>query len=108
MFLIHCPYCDAKKPEVEFAHAGEAHIARPNAAEQAEMSDEEWSKFMFIRENARGNTAERWWHSAGCNMFFNAIRDTVTDKFVMTYKMGESRPTDAAIAKASKTSEAKS
>jgi len=100
MFLIHCPYCDAKKPEIEFTHAGEAHIARPNAAEQAEMSDEDWSKFMFIRENARGNTAERWWHSAGCNMFFNAIRDTVTDKFVMTYKMGQSRPTDAAIAKA--------
>ena len=24
--------------------------------------------------------------------FFNAVRDTVTDKFVMTYKAGEPKP----------------
>lgn len=97
MMLIHCPYCDEKRPEIEFAYAGEAHIARPNAKQQAEMSDEAWSEFLFIRDNVRGEHAERWWHAHGCNMFFNAIRNTVTDKFAMTYKIGKKRPTEAQI-----------
>jgi sarcosine oxidase subunit delta len=92
MLLIHCPYCDEKRPEIEFTHAGEAHIARPTAKEQAVMSDEDWSKYMFIRDNIRGESAERWWHNAGCNMFFNAVRNTVTDKFIISYKMGQQRP----------------
>lgn len=97
MFLINCPYCKEERPELEFAYAGEAHYPRPNAVEQTEMSDKDWSTFMFIRDNVRGDHAERWWHAQGCNMFFNAIRNTVTDKFVMTYKMGEKRPTDQKI-----------
>jgi len=28
----------------------------------------------------------------GCARFFNAVRDTVTDKFIMTYKAGEPKP----------------
>ena len=28
----------------------------------------------------------------GCARFFNAARDTVTDKFVVTYKAGEPKP----------------
>lgn len=102
MLMIHCPYCNEKRPEVEFAYAGEAHIVRPDADGQAAMSDAEWSEFLFIRDNARGEHCERWWHSAGCNMFFNAVRNTVTDKFVMTYKMGKKRPTAKQIETARK------
>jgi sarcosine oxidase subunit delta len=36
--------------------------------------------------------AERWRHLHGCGRFFNALRNTVTDKFVTTYKVGEPRP----------------
>jgi len=106
MLMIQCPYCGEERPEVEFAYAGEAHIARPTATEQAEMSDEAWSEFMFIRDNIRGEHCERWWHANGCNMFFNAVRDTVTDKFVMTYKMGRKRPTAAQIATAKNSGDA--
>lgn len=102
MLLVHCPYCGEDRPEIEFAYAGEAHIARPDAKEQGEMSDADWSKFMFIRENTRGEHCERWWHANGCNMFFNAVRNTVTDKFVMTYEMGQPRPTDKQISEAKK------
>lgn len=102
MFLIHCPYCDEARPEVEFSYAGEAHIVRPDGAAQKEMSDKDWSEFMFIRDNKRGEHCERWWHNHGCNRFFNAVRNTVTDKFVMTYKMGQSRPTAAKIEAAKK------
>ena len=71
MLLIHCPYCKEKRPEIEFAYAGEAHIVRPDAIAQSEMTDEEWSKFMFIRNNFRGEHAERWWHNAGCSYEFS-------------------------------------
>jgi sarcosine oxidase subunit delta len=90
MLLIHCPYCEEDLPEVEFAYAGEAHIARP--ADPMAMSDEEWRDYLFIRSNPRGIHYERWRHVHGCARFFNAVRDTVSDKFVTTYKAGLPRP----------------
>ena len=89
MLLIHCPYCDDTLPELEFTYAGEAHIARP--ADPSTLSDEEWRDYLFIRTNARGPHYERWRH-IGCGRFFNALRDTVSDRFLMTYKAGEVRP----------------
>lgn len=87
MLLINCPYCEEDRPELEFRHAGEAHIARP--ANMAEISAEAFETFFFIRENPRGLVWERWRHVHGCARFFNAVRDTVTDRFVTTYKAGE-------------------
>lgn len=89
MILIHCPYCDEDRPEIEFAYGGEAHIARP--LDPSTMSDAEWERYLFIRNNPRGRHYERWRHSPGCGRFFNAVRDTVTDKFETTYKAGEPR-----------------
>ena len=89
MFLVHCPYCEEKRAEIEFAYAGEAHIARP--PEPAALSDEDWARYLFIRSNPRGRHHERWRHIHGCGRFFNAVRDTVTDKFEVTYKAGEPR-----------------
>ena len=57
MLLIHCPYCDEKRAEIEFAYAGEAHIARP--PDPAALSDEDWQRFLFIRSNPRGRHHER-------------------------------------------------
>lgn len=99
MILIYCPHCKEKRPEIEFAYAGEAHFARPDAAAQNEMSDAEWSEFLFVRSNVRGEHFERWWHANGCNMFFNAVRNTVTDKFIKTYKIGTKRPSAAQLKK---------
>jgi sarcosine oxidase, subunit delta len=89
MMLIHCPYCDEKRAEIEFAYAGEAHIARP--ANPSSVSDADWERYLFIRANPKGRHNERWRHIHGCGRFFNAVRDTVTDKFEATYKAGESR-----------------
>lgn len=89
MILIDCPYCEEKRPEIEFAYAGEAHIARPG--DPSEMSDEAWGRYLFIRANPRGRHHERWRHIHGCGRFFNAVRDTLTDKFETTYKAGEAR-----------------
>jgi sarcosine oxidase subunit delta len=94
MLLIRCPYCEEERPELEFRHAGEAHIARP--ADWSMVSDAEFEKFFFIRSNPKGLIFERWRHIHGCARFFNAARDTVSDKFVVTYKAGELKPDIAA------------
>ena len=36
--------------------------------------------------------AERWRHTHGCGRFFNALRDTTSDQFLATYKVGEAPP----------------
>ena len=86
MLLIHCPYCEEERPELEFRQGGEAHIARPQ--NMADISDAEFEAFFFLRDNPKGVTFERWRHIHGCGRFFNAVRDTVSDKFVTTYKAG--------------------
>ncbi len=90
MLLIRCPYCEEERPELEFRNAGEAHIARP--ADMAAISDDDFEKFFFIRSNEKGIVHERWRHMHGCARFFNAVRDTITDRFLMTYKAGEPKP----------------
>ncbi|MDQ0510362.1 sarcosine oxidase subunit delta [Ancylobacter amanitiformis] len=89
MLIIDCPWCGAR-PEIEFRYGGEAHIARP--ADPAAMSDQEWADFLYNRTNPKGLHAERWRHIHGCGRYFNAVRDTVSDFFVTTYKAGEPRP----------------
>jgi sarcosine oxidase subunit delta len=86
MLLIHCPYC-GPRPETEFRGGGEAHVARP--ADPSRTTDEEWANFLFFRTNPKGRHAERWLHIHGCQRWFNAVRDTVTDRFEKTYKVGE-------------------
>lgn len=93
MLLIKCPYCEMERPEIEFRHAGEAHIARP--ADPMSQSDGEWADYLFMRSNPKGMHAERWRHMHGCGRFFNALRDTVSDVILVTYKAGEQRPAAA-------------
>ena len=86
MLLIDCPYCGLR-PEIEFRCGGEAHIARP--ARPAEIADDAWAAYLFTRSNPKGVHAERWIHQHGCQRWFNALRDTMIDAFIETYKMGE-------------------
>ncbi|MCW6510151.1 sarcosine oxidase subunit delta [Lichenifustis flavocetrariae] len=87
MLLIPCPYCGPRS-ELEFKHAGEAHITRePQVAD-----DQAWGEFLYTRTNPKGIIAERWRHTSGCGRFFNCLRDTVSDNILATYKSGEPRP----------------
>lgn len=96
MLLIHCPYCAMARPETEFRNSGEAHVLRP--ADPAVTSDRAWAEFVYLRTNPKGVIAERWRHVHGCGRFFNAVRDTVSDAFLVTYKAGEQRPDIPSIA----------
>jgi sarcosine oxidase subunit delta len=86
MLLIKCPYC-GERPELEFAHGGQAHVARPKMPSQVAAQD--WADFLYMRDNSKGLYAERWRHVHGCGKFFNAVRDTTTDRFTAIYKIGE-------------------
>jgi sarcosine oxidase subunit delta len=89
MLLIRCPYC-GERPELEFAYGGQAHLARPT--DPAALSDQDWADYLYMRRNRKGVHAERWRHVHGCARFFNALRDTTTDQFLATYRVGEPQP----------------
>jgi sarcosine oxidase subunit delta len=90
MLLIHCPVCAMDRSELEFRHAGQAHLVRP--ADPATADDAAWADFLYMRDNPKGILAERWRHTHGCGRFFNALRHTVTDRILATYPAGTPRP----------------
>jgi sarcosine oxidase subunit delta len=89
MLLIECPFC-GPRAEIEFHCGGEAHLVRPE--QPADMSDEAWAEHLFYRSNPKGAHAERWLHSHGCGRWFNVSRDTVSDRILAVYQMGERPP----------------
>ncbi len=96
MLIIDCPYC-GKRPEIEFSYAGQAHLVRPR--DPSTLDDQAWAEYLYMRANTRGVHAERWRHARGCGRFFNALRDTTSDQFATTYRIGTQAP---AIAKAAR------
>ncbi len=90
MLLILCPYCQSRRAELEFRNVGAAHISRPSDPQTT--TDAQWGEFLYQRDNPKGRIAERWLHIHGCGRYFNAIRDTISDVFVTTYKSGEPPP----------------
>lgn len=89
MLLIPCPYCGAR-PENEFRYGGEAHIARPS--DPSAVDDAAWTDYLYTRTNPKGAHAERWRHIHGCGRFFNCLRDTVSDRIIVNYPAGQTRP----------------
>ena len=93
MLLIRCPHC-GPRPEIEFRYGGEAHVRRDPA-----VADDAWADFLYFRSNPKGLHVERWRHVHGCARFFNAVRDTATDRILLTYAAGEPRPELEALAR---------
>ena len=89
MLLISCPFC-GERDETEFRCGGEAHIVRPR--QPASLSDDQWADYLFMRSNPKGIHFERWRHVHGCGRWFNVARDTVGDRILKIYPMGEARP----------------
>lgn len=89
MLRIPCPWCGVRD-ETEFRYGGQAHLARPG--NPAALSDAEWADYLFIRDNPKGEFAERWVHTAGCRRWFNVKRHTVTHEILAVYRIGEPEP----------------
>ena len=88
MLLINCPFC-GPRPEIEFRCGGEAHVRRPDPAA---ATDQDQAEYLYYRRNPKGRHHERWYHVHGCGRWFNATRNTVTDRFDNVYRVGEDSP----------------
>lgn len=75
MMLIPCPWC-GPRPETEFTFGEDATVTRP--ADPAAASDQEWTNYVYFRDNPKGAHTELWFHRAGCHHWFVVERDTVT------------------------------
>lgn len=89
MLQIPCPWCGPRE-EVEFRYGGQANIARPGSPEA--LDDRQWAEFLFMRDNPKGEFAERWVHEAGCRRWFNVLRNTVTHRIQAVWRPGEAGP----------------
>ena len=89
MQFISCPWCGDRE-EIEYHYGGQAHIPYPS--DPTALSDRQWAEYLFVRDNTRGIFLERWCHSAGCRRWFNAVRDTVTHRFLTVYRPHELAP----------------
>ncbi len=89
MLQIECPWCGLRD-EIEFSYGGQAHVAYP--ADPASLDDVSWAEYIFFRDNPNGWFRERWVHTAGCRMWFNLVRNTVTNEIAAVYKPSEPAP----------------
>ena len=87
MMQLRCPWC-GDRPEGEFHCGGTTGIARP----PLNCDDETWGRYLFFRDNPKGEHAERWRHTFGCGQWFNVLRDTVTHEVSAVYRITEPRP----------------
>ena len=83
------PYC-GERPEIEFRHGGEAHIARP-ARSRRTVRCRMGGLPLQLRDNPKGLHVERWRHVHGCGRFFNAVREHVSDCFA-GHLQGRAKP----------------
>jgi heterotetrameric sarcosine oxidase delta subunit len=79
MLLIPCPWC-GDRDEVEFSYGGQAEVPYP--ADPAALSDDEWARYLFVRDNPKGLRRERWVHIHGCRRWFALTRNTVTHEIL--------------------------
>jgi sarcosine oxidase subunit delta len=76
--LLPCPNCGSR-PVEEFSYAGEVTMRpkeRPTLRELA--------TYLYFRRNVAGVQREWWFHRLGCELWFQAERDTRTNDVLLT------------------------
>lgn len=89
MMTLPCPWCGPRDQE-EFRWRGQAHIVRP--AQPELIGDEAWARYLFARDNTRGNAHELWHHIYGCGGWFAMERDTVSHAIKTVYSVRDDPP----------------
>jgi heterotetrameric sarcosine oxidase delta subunit len=96
-FLLACPNCGPRDVN-EFTYAGEVTV-RPTSS----PSLRELCEYVYFRRNVAGVQREWWYHRFGCEVWFQAERDTRTNDVLLTEivdvaaRQGTTGPTEAAI-----------
>ena len=81
-FLLPCPNCGPRDVN-EFVCAGEV-TRRPKEAPGLE----ELTAYLYLRRNVAGVQREWWYHRFGCELWFQAERDTRTNEVLLTELVG--------------------
>ena len=96
-FLLPCPNCGPRDVN-EFGYAGEMTV-RPKGS----PSLRELAEYVYFRRNVAGVQREWWYHRLGCEVWFQADRDTRTNEVLLTEivepaaREGTAGPQEAAI-----------
>jgi len=90
MQQIDCPWC-GKRNETEFTCGGEL-VIRPQDA--LNSSDQDWTDYLYFRDNRKGVHTEVWRHTFGCRQWFKADRDTLTHEVIKTRMITEETAED--------------
>lgn len=75
MFQVPCPNCGLRNAS-EFRFGGEVTY-RPSGDDQRE-----WTGYIYNRHNVAGAQTEWWYHRSGCQRWFKARRNTVTNEIL--------------------------
>ena len=81
MLLLTCPNCGPRNA-AEFRHGGEVH---PRPAPTAEVAEDAWTDFLYMKRNVAGQQTEWWYHRSGCGLWFLADRHNTTNEVLRTY-----------------------
>jgi heterotetrameric sarcosine oxidase delta subunit len=79
---VNCPNCGPRS-HTEFWFGGEVpahHGAEADGASAPEALEADFAR-VWLKRNAAGVQAERWFHHAGCRRWLTAQRDTLTNGF---------------------------
>ena len=86
MLLIRCPWCGARD-HVEYTYGGDATRQWPSA----DITDQQWLDWLYLRDNPRGAHVEWWHHTSGCRQWIKVKRDT------LTHAISATAPADQAL-----------
>jgi heterotetrameric sarcosine oxidase delta subunit len=74
MLWLTCPIC-GERPASEFRFGGEErHVPEGLTDADARNLD-----YVWMLDNLRGVTTERWFHAGGCRRWLTLRRNTITD-----------------------------
>jgi heterotetrameric sarcosine oxidase delta subunit len=76
---IPCPHCGPRGLE-EFLYHGDATVKRPRDGGAAPT--QEWTDYVYLRDNKKGVHKELWYHSAGCHAWLTVTRDLSTHEIL--------------------------
>jgi heterotetrameric sarcosine oxidase delta subunit len=77
-FLLPCPNCGPRDVN-EFSYQGEV-TRRPKGAPELR----ELTAYLYLRDNVAGVQREWWFHRDGCELWFQAERDTRSNEVLRT------------------------
>jgi sarcosine oxidase subunit delta len=90
-FLLPCPHCGPRDVN-EFSYAGEVTV-RPKQS----PSLRELTSYVYFRRNVAGVQREWWYHRLGCEVWFQAERDTRTNE-VLRVEIPAASPREGIVA----------